>query len=360
MNGASVRLGFPPPFLQESHRYPTGAPILRRPPTNDFKKELFVIKYRVSHDIDRHSDQDSDKNLPRLRTPSFTKEDVDSILVQCHTLSRNSSAGTQNPSYRRRRSRPNSDCNTNADVDDDAQDDHHRQEFRVSSGRRSNSNSKERRISISPSRRSSSKERRISISPSRRSQSPFTLNPAVNRPAKMVSVPPTDKSSNVAVQQPAPVGPVKRIHVKRNVSPARIRVFADDISQDQESSSSREAAHRRKSLVEIDNNAGRSARPRDTKRTRRLSRDLDMNPVPVFEPSPSLSPPSYASLLLEDIQNFHKNTVTTQPAFDLPECVSKACLIMEAVADMNSNTSSLCSDERWRNTAMKKESSGMT
>ncbi|XP_076933617.1 uncharacterized protein LOC143599587 [Bidens hawaiensis] len=332
------------------------------PPPNDVKKELFVIKHRVSHDID----QESDKNPLSLRTPSFTN---DSVLVQCHTLSRNSSNGTQNPSYRRRRSRSNSDCNTIADVDvDDALDGHpQQQEFRVSSSRRCNS--KERRISISPSRRSNSKERRISISPSRRSQSPFScknLNPPPNRPAKMVSVPPTDKTTNVGVQQPAAaVGPVKRIHVKRNVSPARIRVFSDDTSQDQESNSSREAAYRRKSLVEIDNNAGRSARPRDTKRTRRLSRDLDMNLVPVFEPSPSLSPspPSYASLLLEDIQNFHKkNTVsaaTTQPAFALPECVSKACLIMEAVADMNSNTSSLCSDERWRNTTMK-ESSGMT
>ncbi|MED6204435.1 hypothetical protein PIB30_117366 [Stylosanthes scabra] len=56
-----------------------------------------------------------------------------------------------------------------------------------------------------------------------------------------------------------------------------------------------------------------------------------MNPVPQ----------SYTSLLLEDIQNFHqKNTNTTQPSISLPACLSKACSILEAVADLNSTTSS--------------------
>ncbi|KAL8251551.1 hypothetical protein R6Q59_035244 [Mikania micrantha] len=363
-----------------------------------FKKEIFVIKHRPSHEIDRHSDQESENNPSaitgvRLRTSGCSKED------DCDRLSRCNSAGAQNTTRRRRYSRskgsfdlgPNSNVNSNNDDDGDVGDDedddalnhHHRNrhrqpEIRVSSSRQSSS--RERRISISPSRRSSSKDRRISISPSRRSESPFGSSVAASgssssRPAKMISVPATDKSNNAGVQQ-AVVGPVKRIHVKRNVSPARsnLRVFSDNQSKDQESSS-READHRRRSLVEIDNNAARCAHMRDTKRTRKLSRDLDMNPETIFEPSlgagpgpgsgsgSGSSPPSYASLLLEDIHNFHKKNAsvsTTPPAFALPECVNKACLIMEAVADLNANTGSLCLDDRWRNqTTIRNDSSGM-
>ncbi|KAM0034041.1 hypothetical protein Hdeb2414_s0016g00492801 [Helianthus debilis subsp. tardiflorus] len=361
------------------------------------KKELFVIKHRVSHEIDRHSDQETDQNpnpssttttTTTTATTTTTGTGAGAIILQSDRLSRSNSAGrAQNPSRRRRHSRSKQSFDLQVDTNDaDAEDndgedvlDHqhrHRNRNRESEVRVSSSgrySSKERRISISPSRGSSSKERRISISPSRRSESPFSnknLNSAGagsgNRPAKMVSVPATDKSNN------AGVGTVKRINVKRNVSPARrsIRVFTDDQSLE-EGSSSRDGDRRRKSLVEIDNNAGRRARRRDTKRTRKLSRDLDVNPETGFEsfdPSPSLSasvsqsPPSYASLLLEDIQNFHKknttNATTTQSSFAIPECVSKACLIMEAVADMNSNTSSLCSDDRWRNqTTVKKASS---
>ncbi|KAF6153438.1 hypothetical protein GIB67_003628 [Kingdonia uniflora] len=57
----------------------------------------------------------------------------------------------------------------------------------------------------------------------------------------------------------------------------------------------------------------------------RSSRDLDdANNVP---------PTSYTSLLLEDIQNFHHQNTT---AFTLPPCVTKACSILDAVADLNS------------------------
>ncbi|KAI3747629.1 hypothetical protein L6452_10163 [Arctium lappa] len=87
--------------------------------------------------------------------------------------------------------------------------------------------------------------------------------------------------------------------------------------------------------------------PKIVSRTRssRLSRDLDINPETLLNPNPT----SYASLLLEDIQNFHQKTTTTTtvaavaaapPAFSLPACVSKACSILEAVADLNSATSS--------------------
>ncbi|XP_040377043.1 uncharacterized protein At1g65710-like [Oryza brachyantha] len=70
-------------------------------------------------------------------------------------------------------------------------------------------------------------------------------------------------------------------------------------------------------------------------RSRRASRDFDQNPN------------SYATQLLEDIQSYHQQqntsvaaTAATLPNFSLPACVSKACSIVEAVADLNSSSSS--------------------
>ncbi|XP_010274903.1 PREDICTED: uncharacterized protein At1g65710-like [Nelumbo nucifera] len=71
-------------------------------------------------------------------------------------------------------------------------------------------------------------------------------------------------------------------------------------------------------------------------RSSRRSRDLDI--ALGFNPDSHLNPNSYASLLLEDIQNFHQQNNST--AFSLPACVTKACSILEAVADLNSCTSS--------------------
>lgn len=71
-------------------------------------------------------------------------------------------------------------------------------------------------------------------------------------------------------------------------------------------------------------------------RSSRLSRDLDINP----EASSNAAPSSYTALLLEDIHNFHQKNSNSTPAFTLPACVSKACSILEAVADLNSSTGS--------------------
>ncbi|XP_024977615.1 uncharacterized protein At1g65710-like [Cynara cardunculus var. scolymus] len=398
------------------------------------KKEIFVIKHRISHEIDRRPNED-DPNLlnpsavagtgggARVRTSSCSKEEVDAILIQCGRLSRSNSAGAENPRRRRRYSGSKRSFdfdlnmglkNDDDDGDDEALNHHHRRRHRQQGSRVS-----------SPSSRRSSRERdfrqqrsgnggrRISISPSRRSESPICSNsnggPAAaaagggsTRPMKMVPVPATDKSNNVggnAGSEQVVGGGVKRIHVKRNVavvsrtaaspprsrSPVRtnLRILSDDQSQEQwrQEINTRVAGHspyKRKSLAEIDNNAARSVQAKmvdeakmvamvenlklhqNIKRTQisRRSEDLDMNPETIFDPSP----PSYTSLLLEDIHNFHqKNTnsaaiaaATEPPPFSLPACVSKACSIMEAVADLNSNsntatTSSLFSDDSWRN-----------
>ncbi|CAI9299048.1 unnamed protein product [Lactuca saligna] len=340
-----------------------------------FKKEIFVIKHRISHELKRHEDEDDPNVLnpsstagdaqsrssggARTRTSSCTKEEVDAILIQCGRLSRNNSSGSQNPNRRRRYSRSKRSFDSDLDAslkNDDGDDDktendealhnhyhRHREEVRVSSPSRMRRH------------RSCSKERRISISPSRRSESPFrSVNTGAtdvgssNRPAKMVSVPATNKSNNGGSEQPN-TSTVKRIHVKRNVSPARthLQVFTDSSSQEQiDRGETDPLRHRRKSLAEIDNNAGRTPQSSNPKmaamvppRTRRLSRDLDMNTETISDPTP----PSYASLLLEDIHNFHQKNnnsggaATAQPAFELPACVTKACSIMDAVADLNSN-----------------------
>ncbi|KAI3781230.1 hypothetical protein L2E82_11239 [Cichorium intybus] len=345
-----------------------------------FKKEIFVIKHRISHEIDRHEDEDDPSVLnpsstagdgqsrysggSRTRTSSCSKEEVDAILIQCGRLSRSNSAGSQNPNRRRRHSRSkrsfdfdldtlkNEDGDDEKTENDEALDHHHhrhREEVRVSSPSRMRyhrSWSKER---------GTGSRRRISISPSRRSESPFRSSNnvmasggSINRPVKMVPVPATDKSNNVSGEQPA-TNTVKRIHVKRNVSPARtnLQVYTDSPNKEQidrmEDSPLRQ---RRKSLAEIDNNAARTAQSGHPKmaamvppRTRKLSRDLDMVTETVCDPSP----PSYASLLLEDIHNFHQKNnngggaTTAPPAFELPACVTKACTIMEAVADLNSS-----------------------
>ncbi|KAI9100127.1 hypothetical protein K1719_024345 [Acacia pycnantha] len=69
-------------------------------------------------------------------------------------------------------------------------------------------------------------------------------------------------------------------------------------------------------------------------RSSRRSRDLDINPEAMLNPDLS-----YTSLLLEDIQNFHQKNIATPPV-SLPACVTKACSILDAVADLNSTNSS--------------------
>ncbi|KAK7290306.1 hypothetical protein RIF29_04625 [Crotalaria pallida] len=67
-------------------------------------------------------------------------------------------------------------------------------------------------------------------------------------------------------------------------------------------------------------------------RSSRQSRDLNDH-IPEVLSNPQQS---YTSLLLQDIQNFHKKNNT--PSVSLPACVTKACSILEAVAELNSST----------------------
>lgn len=92
-----------------------------------------------------------------------------------------------------------------------------------------------------------------------------------------------------------------------------------------------------------------TTRSRSSRRSRTEIDQLLINPE-----TPKKNPPSqhsYTSLLLEDIQNFHQNNnnnnsnnsniINTPSSIPLPACVVKACSILEAVADLNSTTSSI-------------------
>ncbi|KZV53819.1 serine/arginine repetitive matrix protein 3-like [Dorcoceras hygrometricum] len=426
------------------------------------KKEIFIIKHRKSQDRTLQSDVERKRDVDKgeesgekcrsvsgdsgagngveivaggggggVRTSSCTKEELDAILIQCGRLSRSSSTGkaaslSENCGKRYSGSKRSFDFDAegnSAAVDGDERDGvagpgsesrRHRHRSRQSTGRRR-----------TPSRE---RERRVSRSPGRRSASPAPRDgtnscPATSgsKPAKMVSVPATDKSSN-GCSEPDSNMAVKRIQVKRNAggdgavasrtasprtqSPARIKTSNENQSGQVQQplplsrSNSRKAdisPYRRNPLGEIDTNimlqtplwkqntetnqivqgeaenklrCSNSTNPNcKTKietqvnvvtsaseglqpvhsvirsRSSRLSRELDINPETLSNPVVS----SYTSLLLEDIQNFHQKNASPV-GFTLPPCVTKACSILEAVADLNSTTSSNVSNsDRQRN-----------
>ncbi|XP_047966327.1 uncharacterized protein At1g65710-like [Salvia hispanica] len=391
------------------------------------KKEIFIIKHRKSHEVERQRPEPEEKAEVKkvdefvekgngldgggaaaaVRTSSCTKEEVDAILIQCGRLSRSSSTGKagfsaesggrkysgSKRSYDFDNDSRRGDDN-NADGDDEAvarERENRRRERRLSQGRR-RTPSRERdqaahQRSGSRERSGSGGGRRVSRSPGRRSESPIATHSGTNsnssaananpRPGKLVSVPAMamEKSTNAAGEAAAAV---KRIQVKRNAggdaarsaasprarSPARLRAQNDNQNQQQpislSRSNSRKAEHspyRRNPLSEIDTNiisqvappqklanteqktagnngGGVNVIPPAVTRTRssRLSRDLDINPETLANPNSS-----YTALLLEDIHNFHQNNAPPA-SFPLPPCVTKACSILEAVADLNSST----------------------
>ncbi|XP_022990805.1 uncharacterized protein At1g65710-like [Cucurbita maxima] len=66
-------------------------------------------------------------------------------------------------------------------------------------------------------------------------------------------------------------------------------------------------------------------------RSGRQSREFDINPEVLLNQNQT---PSYTKMLLQDIQNFHQKNSNS---VSLPACVTKACSIVEAVADLNSS-----------------------
>ncbi|GFY87771.1 hypothetical protein Acr_05g0014100 [Actinidia rufa] len=417
------------------------------------KKEIFLIKHRKSHEIDREekpkpdptftspitsSSEAADANninlvnggLPNggivVRTSSCSKEEIDAILIQCGRLSRSSSTGNTAGAGRKYSGSKRSydfdqDVSGGGGGDNVAAEGVHRQRQRESkpgssSGRR-RTPSRERE---QQQQRSGSRERggsgssgggggrRVSRSPARRSDSPITGNNVCNegsaRPGKMVSVPATVSNNGGGGGGGGEnASGIKRISVKRNVgeataagcrsgasprsrSPARANLRAASENQNGNNlqqppslsrSNSRKAEQspfRRNPLAEIDQNCILSQAPIQKSNTENVksnrvtlqgtdnktihgkgntmnSRAKEQQPVEDNDGKEGLQPMAgnVAVTVVPSAKlnckkpNFHHKTMT--PTISLPECVSKACSIVEAVADLNSTTRSNLSEQ---------------
>ncbi|KAK8969691.1 hypothetical protein KSP40_PGU020006 [Platanthera guangdongensis] len=331
------------------------------------------------------------EQLPaQLRTSSCTKEEVDAILIQCGRLSRSSSGkasketiGGIGPNRRY------SGSKRSYDFDDERmrEEEPDKPVPRPSPRRRT------------PNReRSGSRERRVSRSPGRRSEGVFTApvsDKQNQQPAKMVSVPPREKGAPLVNGETGGGNfCTKKVTASpRSRSPANTARISSENPQPQSLSrnSSRktdQSPFRRSPLAEMEDNSlknqngsttstfqksramndgvkkpqpqkekhdtmkavnqvmdEKTANNREesinnpitvtrTRSSRRSSRDLDNNPA--MNPTAS-----YASFLLEDIQT-QQQLQKQNTAFSLPACISKACSILDAVADLNS----ACSNRR--------------
>ncbi|KAJ0770791.1 hypothetical protein HanPI659440_Chr07g0261701 [Helianthus annuus] len=389
----------PEPQPEKKNNNNTAAAVVASP------KDVFVVKQRKSHEVERHPDQETRKSVDRkknpnsnpnvesskspvtgveggvltdvltgsaatVRTSSCTKEEVDAILIQCGRLSRSSSGVKPETPTRGRRysgSKRSFDFDTEIKNEGEEGDGGSRRQVReprVSSRSASRRSSRERDPQQQRSgskERGSGERRRVSRSPNRRSESPNPNSVAAggggggNRPGKMVSVPATDKGNNAGGAEV--VAGVKKVQVKRNAgegvavvgsrtaasprarSPAKVNIRVLNENQNLQPltlsrSNSKKAEHsplRRNPLGELDTNVVGSEQPGIKKpngnqtvsktRSSRLSRELDINPETLTNPTPN--PPSYASLLLEDIQNFHQKIPPTAAVADL-KCATAA------------------------------------
>ncbi|XP_016505055.2 uncharacterized protein LOC107822983 [Nicotiana tabacum] len=409
------------------------------------RKEIFVIKHRISHEgsicskdskdnvkkatenANNSNGESGKKNATiivpapvwRRRSSSCTKEDVDAILVQCGRLSRSSSTNkglsfescdnTKNHS----RSRSYSISKKSYDFDNE------------------NTSGGSRRVSRSPGRRSESPAtasncanlasadangsnvrpdtelistaaiQRIQVkrnvgasSPRARSRSPARVSAKVSNENKNFQQQPLPLSrSNSRKKEDFPFrrNPLSEIgttvvtehmpfHGLKPVNPQKLNAEnatngkvvqqgTEDILSIAKATLDygltdvngkvkelRQLAQEAKALTTVEGNAAvnvvasrfESLVPQGIRRSRssRLSWDLDINLGVKSNPTQS-----YTELLLEDIQNFHQKS--SNSAFSLPPCVTKACSILDAVADLNSSTSSSLSsafsDDRRRN-----------
>ncbi|KFK41016.1 hypothetical protein AALP_AA2G074300 [Arabis alpina] len=327
-------------------------------------KEVSVIKHRRSHE------ESAAVEKSVVMSSSCTKEEeVDAILIQCGKLSRsNSAAKTRRYSGSKRSF--DFDQNERIHAGDVEEQEAQRKTHPVNNSpreRRRRTPSREREDS--KSYRSGSRERgnggsrRVSRSPGKRSETNPNSNSSNIRPGKFVTVPATEKSNN---GEPS----IKRITVKRNIGEAcRTAASPRSKSPSLSRSSSRKAEqspYRRNPLGEIDQNSIRigscnnkkiinrenetgKPNPRKTirasspqvisrSRSLRKSRDFDFSPETLLLSNEENKNNNYTALLLKDIQSFHGKSNADDPFNLLPSCVSKACSIVEAVADLNSAT----------------------
>ncbi|XP_051117211.1 uncharacterized protein At1g65710-like [Andrographis paniculata] len=295
------------------------------------KKEIFVIKHRTSHEIERRKAEEekgegggaeevagkcesgsSGNAAPPVgggaavvRSSSCTKEEVDAILIQCGRLSRSASAGKPGQSSeiggrkysgsKRSFDFDNDTGKSDGNTGDDERELRRRERHRHSpSRRRTPSRERDRDPTRSTSReRTGNGGRRVSRSPGRRSESPNSSKPnsepnpnANSKPSKMVSVPATVPPP-AAAADPNSSTAIKRIQVKRNAATSpRARSPARTLSRSN-SRKTDNSPYRRNPLAEIDNNVSSQNCRKTSKleepvhgQTFVLSENLAMNVIP--------------------------------------------------------------------------------
>ncbi|KAJ1280118.1 hypothetical protein BS78_04G207100 [Paspalum vaginatum] len=137
---------------------------------------------------------------------------------------------------------------------------------------------------------------------------------------------PQKKSAETAV---AAAATPKKAAVRGKVPTAEMAEDATVAASETRAHSSKTIATRSATASIVAESLGQRPAGQPGCRSRRASRDLDQNPG------------SYATQLLEDIQNYHQQSTSATPAtpsLSLPACVAKACSIVEAVADLNSSS----------------------
>lgn len=259
------------------------------------KKNLFAVKYGMSHEIDcNYSKEDNKTVIPTIsdrgcaiRTSSCTKEEVDAILIQCGRLSNSGSSiqGGRKYSGSKRsfdfdneagvQDQDNVSIVVDGDTEDTTFDRIRRHRQRHHDGSSSPRGRRRRTVSREKCSGNGSGERRMSRSPGRRSESPITshklLSGNVDKPGKLVSVPATvscNKAKNGChggvVGTPS-ADATKRVQVKRSVSspraqsPARTIVMALSNEVHRTAASTRAQSPARTAVMTTLNEVQRSA-----------------------------------------------------------------------------------------------------
>ncbi|KAF8092086.1 hypothetical protein N665_0424s0019 [Sinapis alba] len=241
-----------------------------------------------------------------VRTSSCTKEEVDAILIQCGKLSRSNSAAKTRRRY--------SGSKRSFDLEEEEEAGRKTPQGGVE---RVNGSPRERR------RRTPSRERGRNLSGG---------SLVISNNTKFVTVPATDTSSKRVTNVKRSIGEACRTAAMSNnvQSPYRRRTPLGEIDQN--------ARKGEKKMVKRENEA--KTKPQvimRRSRSLRKSRDFDLLQSSEEE---KIGTSSYTALLLKDIKNFHGKKSNDDDDDDedpfslLPSCVTKACSIVEAVADL--------------------------
>ncbi|CAN7028675.1 unnamed protein product [Brassica rapa subsp. trilocularis] len=282
-----------------------------------------------------------------VRTSSCTKEEVDAILIQCGKLSRSNSTRRYSGSKRSFDFDQNERTHGGGgggDVEDERRKTPQRNRDRGGVERANGSPRERRRRTPSRERErggAAGGSRRVSRSPAKRSEQ--ATNPSgslvISSNIKFVTVPATDPSSKrVTVKRS--IGEACRTAAMTNVQPRRKPLGEIDQNATK--------GDKKKKMIKRENEDKKLTTPQVISRSRSLrrSRDFDFSPETLLlQSSEQDMKSSYTELLLKDIKDFHGKSSNDDEEEDpfsrLPSCVTKACSIVEAVADLNSSSSDL-------------------